>query len=91
MPVFVLDPKLLASEYVGQARLARLDGLRELDKSLKQIGSRLILRRGDHLKFSLFYRVKRMPKRFLLRKTSPLMPASAIGELRFPPSHWFLE
>lgn len=48
VPVFVLDPILLSSEYVGQARLAfLLDGLRELDKSLKQIGSRLILKKGD--------------------------------------------
>jgi len=48
VPVFVLDPILLSSEYVGQARLAFLfDGLRELDKSLKHRGSRLILRKGD--------------------------------------------
>ena len=50
VPGFILDPKLLASEYAGQARLAFLfDGLRELDKSLKQLGSQLILRRGDPL------------------------------------------
>ena len=50
VPVFILDPKLLASEYAGQARLAfLLDGLRELDRSLKQRGSQLILRRGDPL------------------------------------------
>lgn len=48
VPVFILDPTLLSSEYVGQARLAFLfDGLRELDKSLKHRGSRLILRKGD--------------------------------------------
>ncbi len=50
VPVFILDPNLLSSEFVGQARLAfLLDGLRELDNSLKQRGSRLILRRGDPL------------------------------------------
>jgi deoxyribodipyrimidine photo-lyase len=50
MPVFILDPKLLASEYAGQARLAfLLDGLRELDNNLKRRGSQLILRRGDPL------------------------------------------
>jgi deoxyribodipyrimidine photo-lyase len=50
VPVFILDPKLLASEYAGQARLAfLLDGLRELDNNLKRRGSQLILRRGDPL------------------------------------------
>lgn len=50
VPVFILDPKLLSSEYTGQARLAFLfEGLRELDQSLKQRGSRLVLRRGDPL------------------------------------------
>ncbi len=51
VPVFILDPILLASEFTGQVRLAFLfEGLRELDKNLKQRGSRLILRRGDPLK-----------------------------------------
>jgi len=50
VPVFILDPKLLASEYAGQARLAFLfAGLRELEKNLRQRGSQLILRRGDPL------------------------------------------
>lgn len=50
VPVFILDPKLLSSDFVGQARLAFLfDGLRELDRSLKQRGSGLILRQGDPL------------------------------------------
>ena len=50
VPVFILDPKLLSSDFVGQARLAFLfDGLRELDKSLKQRDSGLILRQGDPL------------------------------------------
>ncbi|MEA4930458.1 MAG: deoxyribodipyrimidine photo-lyase, partial [Anaerolineaceae bacterium] len=45
LSVFILDPKLLSSEFVGQARLAfLLEGLCELDKSLKQRGSKLILR-----------------------------------------------
>ena len=43
VPVFFLDPKLLASEYTGQARLAfLLDGLRELDNNLKRRGIQLI-------------------------------------------------
>ena len=50
LSVFILDPKLLSSEFVGQARLAfLLEGLCELDKSLKQRGSKLILRQGDPL------------------------------------------
>ena len=50
VPVFILDPNLLSSEFVGQARLAfLLDGLRKLENNLKQRGSRLILRRGDPL------------------------------------------
>jgi len=36
VPAFILDPKLLASTYEGQARLAfLLDGLRALDASLR--------------------------------------------------------
>lgn len=50
VPVFILDPTLLSSEFVGQTRLAFLiDGLRALDKSLRQVGSQLILRQGDPL------------------------------------------
>ena len=50
VPVFILDPKLLSSDYTGPARLAFLfESLRELDVNLKQLGSRLILRRGDPL------------------------------------------
>lgn len=50
IPVFILDPKLLASDYVGPARLAFLfDGLRTLDSKLREQGSRLILREGDPL------------------------------------------
>ena len=50
IPVFILDPKLLASPYVGQSRLAFLfEGLRVLDASLRQRGSTLTLRQGDPL------------------------------------------
>jgi deoxyribodipyrimidine photo-lyase len=50
IPVFILDPRLLTSPYVGQARLAfLLDGLRALDASLRGRGSALILRQGDPL------------------------------------------
>ncbi|MBN1956310.1 MAG: deoxyribodipyrimidine photo-lyase [Anaerolineae bacterium] len=48
VPVFVLDPALLASERVGPLRVAfLLEGLRRLDSDLRQRGSRLVLRRGD--------------------------------------------
>jgi deoxyribodipyrimidine photo-lyase len=48
IPVFILDPRLLASPYVGQARLGFLfEGLRALDASLRSRGSRLIIRQGD--------------------------------------------
>jgi deoxyribodipyrimidine photo-lyase len=48
IPVFILDPRLLASPYVGQARLGFLfEGLRTLDASLRSRGSMLIVRQGD--------------------------------------------
>ena len=48
VPVFVLDPALLASPYTGEKRLAFLyDGLRSLDADLRARGSRLIVRQGD--------------------------------------------
>jgi deoxyribodipyrimidine photo-lyase len=48
LPVFVLDPKLLASPYIGSKRTAfLLEGLRSLDSDLSAIGSHLILRQGD--------------------------------------------
>jgi len=48
IPVFILDPRLLASSYVGESRLAfLLDGLRSLDASLRDRGSALIIREGD--------------------------------------------
>ncbi|MBN2548006.1 MAG: deoxyribodipyrimidine photo-lyase [Anaerolineales bacterium] len=50
IPVFILDPKLLASSYVGQKRLAFLyAGLRQLDADLRRQGSYLVVRRGDPL------------------------------------------
>jgi deoxyribodipyrimidine photo-lyase len=51
IPVFVLDPTLLNSPYVGEKRLAFLfGGLQRLDDGLRHLGGRLILRRGDPLR-----------------------------------------
>ena len=48
IPVFVLDPALLASSYVGPKRIAfLLEGLRRLDTDLQNRGVRLILQEGD--------------------------------------------
>ncbi|MFN8446634.1 MAG: deoxyribodipyrimidine photo-lyase [Caldilineaceae bacterium] len=48
LPVFILDPKLLHSSYVGEKRTAFLfDGLRALDQDLRQVGSHLIICSGD--------------------------------------------
>jgi deoxyribodipyrimidine photo-lyase len=50
IPLFILDGRLLASPYVGQARLAFLySGLHVLEADLRARGSGLILRRGDPL------------------------------------------
>ena len=50
VPVFILDPVLLSSSYAGDKRVAFLmDGLRELDKALRDRGSYLIVRRGKAL------------------------------------------
>jgi deoxyribodipyrimidine photo-lyase len=47
LPVFILDPKLLHSTYVGEKRLAfLLDGLRALDASLHHKDSYLVVRLG---------------------------------------------
>jgi deoxyribodipyrimidine photo-lyase len=47
VPVFILDPCLLASPYVGPQRTAFLfAGLRTLDQDLRQLGSRLVIRKG---------------------------------------------
>jgi deoxyribodipyrimidine photo-lyase len=48
IPVFVLDPELLGSPYVGDKRVAFLfGGLRQLDTDLQARGSRLVIRRGE--------------------------------------------
>ena len=48
LPLYIFDPALLQSPYVGEKRLAFLNaGLDELDRSLKACASYLILRRGD--------------------------------------------
>lgn len=50
IPLFILDPALLRSRYVGAKRLAFLfGGLRDLDRSLSARGSRLIIRHGTPL------------------------------------------
>jgi deoxyribodipyrimidine photo-lyase len=47
IPVFVLDPLLLESDYTGEKRRAFLfGGLRALDAALRERGSRLIIRAG---------------------------------------------
>jgi deoxyribodipyrimidine photo-lyase len=47
LPVFVIDPALLASDTISKKRLAFLfEGLRRLDADLRARGSRLIVRRG---------------------------------------------
>jgi deoxyribodipyrimidine photo-lyase len=46
-PLYILDPTLWQSDYVGPKRLAfLLDGLRALDGQLRQRGSRLVVRHG---------------------------------------------
>ncbi len=48
IPLFVLDPLLLSSRYVGAKRKEFLfGGLRELDRSLRGRGSRLVIRDGN--------------------------------------------
>jgi len=48
LPVFVIDPKLLNSDRVGTKRVAWLvANLRALDRSLRERGSQLIVRRGE--------------------------------------------
>ncbi len=51
VPVFILDPRLLSSPYAGRQRIAFLfAGLRVLDRDLRRLGSRLIIRQGDPVK-----------------------------------------
>ena len=48
VPVFIFDPNLLDSPYVGTKRLAfLLEGLHRLDADLQARDSRLIIRRGE--------------------------------------------
>jgi deoxyribodipyrimidine photo-lyase len=50
LPVFILDERLLRSQYASKKRTAFLfGGLAELDRSLRERGSRLIIRAGDPL------------------------------------------
>lgn len=48
VPVFVLDPQILAAPDVGAARVHFvMESLRELDRRLRERGARLIVRRGQ--------------------------------------------
>jgi deoxyribodipyrimidine photo-lyase len=48
VPVFVFDPKLLGSSYVGEKRVAfLLAALRRLEEDLRQLKSQLVIRHGD--------------------------------------------
>ncbi len=48
IPVFILDPRLLAAPDVSDRRVAFLfGGLRALDADLRVLGSRLVVRRGE--------------------------------------------
>ncbi len=50
IPVFIVDPGLLASPYASPKRNAFLwGGLRALDQELRQRGSYLVIRQGDPL------------------------------------------
>jgi deoxyribodipyrimidine photo-lyase len=50
IPLFILDPALLNSDYAGSNRPAfLLGGLRELQDGLERRGSRLIIRQGNPL------------------------------------------
>ncbi len=50
IPLFILDPALLASPYISETRLGFLSaGLRALDEALRRRGSALVVRRGDPL------------------------------------------
>jgi deoxyribodipyrimidine photo-lyase len=51
VPAFILDPTLLKSPNVGSSRLAfLLEGLRTLNSDLTDVGSHLVLRKGEPLK-----------------------------------------
>jgi deoxyribodipyrimidine photo-lyase len=47
-PIFILDPRLIGSSYVGEKRINFLyAGLHQLNVDLHDIGSRLVIRNGD--------------------------------------------
>ncbi|HKT84318.1 MAG TPA: deoxyribodipyrimidine photo-lyase, partial [Solirubrobacterales bacterium] len=51
VPLFVLDDTLLGSDFAAPNRVAfMLEALRDLDGSLRKVGARLYLRRGDPVK-----------------------------------------
>jgi len=72
-PVFILDPKLINSQYTSQQRLAFLfDGLRSLDIDLREHGSSLIIRKGDPLEvLQSLYRETQAERIFAEADTSP--------------------
>jgi deoxyribodipyrimidine photo-lyase len=50
IPVFIIDPILMASQYASQQRIAFLfEGLHSLDIDLQKHGSALIIKKGDPL------------------------------------------
>jgi deoxyribodipyrimidine photo-lyase len=49
-PIFILDPRLIGSSYVGEKRMGFLyAGLHQLHSDLNGIGSRMVIRKGDPL------------------------------------------
>jgi len=54
VPLFVFDERLLGSRFAAPNRVAfMLEALRDLDDSLRKVGGRLVLRRGDPVRESL--------------------------------------
>jgi deoxyribodipyrimidine photo-lyase len=50
IPLFIIDPKLVSSSYASRRRMEfLLGGLRALERSLRDLGSALVIRRGDPL------------------------------------------
>jgi deoxyribodipyrimidine photo-lyase len=86
IPVFILDPKLLNSQYTSQQKLAFMfDGLRSLDDDLRKHGSTLIIRKGDPLEvLQGLYRETQAECIFAEADTSPYArrrDALVMGEL----------
>ena len=49
-PIFIIDPGLIGSSYVGEKRMSFLyAGLHQLNVDLHDVGSRLVIRKGDPL------------------------------------------